>query len=495
MTVGTSVASLMPEGVDLVAVPVGEGRWLPPGGPSLDPALLENHGFKGSKGERLWIPEPSGRADLLAVGVGPVAEVTADVWRRVGAEAVRASKSSRRIVVYMGELLEQQESSLSGPSPAERARAVLEGALLASYDFDRYKGRNSEDGTSLEHVTVVGDGGDSLGDVAATAERVAAAVALARDLVNEPPSSMTPRRFAAAAQEIAPGAGIEVEVWDEQRIAAEGLGGLRGVGKGSHEGPRLVRAHYRPVSPRAVVALVGKGITFDSGGLSLKTAGGMETMKTDMGGAAAVLATMSVLRDMAVPVEVIGYMALAENMPGGAAIKPGDVLRIRNGKTIEVLNTDAEGRLVLSDALSLAAEQRPDAIIDLATLTGACVMALGREIAGAMGNSDDLLAQVAASSARTGERTWPLPLPDEYKSHIESEIADMKNVGAPGQAGALSAALLLAEFVDDVPWAHLDIAGPARSYDDKGWLRKGGTGFGVRLLVDLLSRFEKPSLS
>ncbi len=487
----------MPEQVDLVAVPVSEGRWFPPGAPPLDAALLEAHGIKGSRGDRLWIPAPVGSPDLLAVGVGPMSELSAETFRRLGAETVQASRSARRVAVYLGQLLqspgEGSSKSAGEMSPADRSRAVIEGALLAAYSFDSHRSRAAEGRSSVEQLVVVGDGAADLSDVAPTAERLAAAVSLARDLVNEPPSSMTPRRFAAVAQEVASQARLEVEVWDDQRIASEGLGGLRGVGSGSHEPPRLVRAHYRPASPRASVALVGKGITFDSGGLSLKTAGGMETMKTDMGGAAAVLAIMSVLADMDIPVEVVGYMALAENMPGGAAIKPGDVLRIRNGKTIEVLNTDAEGRLVLSDALSLAAEQRPDAIVDLATLTGACVMALGREIAGAMGNSDSLLSQVAASSGRTGERTWPLPLPDEYKSHIESEIADMKNIGAPGQAGALSAALLLAEFVDDLPWVHLDIAGPARSYDDKGYVRKGGTGFGVRLLVDFLAHFEKPS--
>ena len=257
-----------------------------------------------------------------------------------------------------------------------------------------------------------------------------------------------------------------------------------------------MKVAYEPEDPVTVdgrvphVILVGKGITFDSGGLSLKTPGGMETMKTDMSGAAAVLATVAACGDLGVRVRVTALAPITENMPGGRATKPGDVLTTRNGSTIEVLNTDAEGRLVLADALSLAAEMEPDAIIDLATLTGACVVALGMSIAGVFGSDDELMGRVRAASERAGEGTWPLPLPDEYRSHIDSEIADMKNVGKAGQAGAIAAALLLARFVDGVPWVHLDIAGPARSDEDSGILAKGGTGFGVRTLLELLEHYS-----
>jgi leucyl aminopeptidase len=237
------------------------------------------------------------------------------------------------------------------------------------------------------------------------------------------------------------------------------------------------------------VVLVGKGITFDSGGLSLKTAEGMVTMKTDMSGAAAVLATVSACGALGVRVRVTAIAPTTENMPGGRATKPGDVLTIRNGRTIEVLNTDAEGRLVLADGLSLASEMQPDAIIDLATLTGACVVALGTSIAGVFGSDDALVGRVRAASGRAGEGTWQLPLPDEYRSHIDSDVADMKNIGKAGQAGAIAAALLLARFVDGVPWVHLDIAGPARSDEDSGILAKGGTGFGVRTLLELLEAY------
>ena len=320
--------------------------------------------------------------------------------------------------------------------------------------------------------------------------RVARAVALARDLVNEPAKALTPRGLAEVATAVAEDGGLGVKILDEDQIAKERLGGLAGVAQGSEEPPRLIQLIYEPEGgASATVALVGKGITFDSGGLSLKTSDGMMAMKTDMSGAAAVLSTMSALRDLDIGVRVIGIMPTTENMPSGRAIKPGDVLRARNGKTIEVLNTDAEGRLVLADGLSLAAEENPDAIIDLATLTGACVVALGRQIAGLMGNDDQLIARVKDASERSGEQVWHLPLPDEYRRHIDSEVADIKNVGSAGQAGALAAGLFLREFVGKSSWAHLDIAGPARSDADDGYLRKGGTGFGVRTLLELLSSF------
>ena len=265
------------------------------------------------------------------------------------------------------------------------------------------------------------------------------------------------------------------------------------MARGSTQPPRLVRVQYQPADPIEIggrvphLALVGKGITFDSGGLSLKTATGMETMKTDMGGAAAVLSAVDAAAALGARIRITAFTPLTENMPGGSATKPGDVLTTRNGKTIEVLNTDAEGRLVLADGLTLAAEAEPDAIIDLATLTGAAVVALGKEIAGLLGNDDGLIAELRAAGNRAGEPLWPLPLPDDYRSHIESEIADMRNIGRPGQAGSISAAMLLREFVADVPWAHLDIAGPARSDENSRYLSKGGTGFGVRTLVELVT--------
>jgi len=378
------------------------------------------------------------------------------------------------------------------------AQAVAEGAVLATYRFVGHK--SEDDGGRVDRLIVMGTGLDPVaaGNGVARGLRIARAVCLARDLVNEPPSSMTPRRLAAIAEEeLGPQGDVTLEVWDEQRIVDERLGGLLGVARGSAEPPRLIRATYEPADPLEVdgrvphIVLVGKGITFDSGGLSLKTAGGMETMKTDMSGAAAVIGALSACGDLGVRVRVTAVAPVTENMPGGRATKPGDVLTIRNGKTIEVLNTDAEGRLVLADGLSLAAEMEPDAIVDLATLTGACVVALGDSVAGLFGTNDELTGRVEAASARAGEATWPLPMPPAYEKHIDSDVADMKNMGKAGQAGAIAAALLLGRFVGDVPWVHLDIAGPARADDADGVVTKGGTGFGVRTLLELLDGYGR----
>jgi leucyl aminopeptidase len=266
-----------------------------------------------------------------------------------------------------------------------------------------------------------------------------------------------------------------------------------GVNRGSDQPPRFVELRYTPRGDaRGTVALVGKGITFDSGGLSLKTGTGMMTMKCDMAGAAAVLGAFVAVAHLRPDVEVRGYLPLTDNMTGGDATRPGDVFTLRNGKTIEVLNTDAEGRLVLADALAFASEAQPDALIDLATLTGACVTALGNKLAGLMGRNDAWLDQVESAAASTGEPVWRLPLPVEYRKQVESSVADMKNIGS-GSAGALVAGLILGEFVaEPVPWAHLDIAGPAFTDSEDAEVTKGGTGYGVRLLVDLVERFEKP---
>ncbi|MHB8329075.1 MAG: leucyl aminopeptidase, partial [Acidimicrobiales bacterium] len=443
---------------------------------------------------------------LVYVGCGDEADLSAEVLRRAGAAFVRAAgRSGAAVVVLPASLTNFQadvgaDEANGGPAGAaahrSAAQATAEGAVLGAYRFARHK--SEDDGAGVERLIVVGAGldPDGLAEGVRRGVRVAAAVCFARDLVNEPPSTMTPDLLAqAVAEHLETGAGVTLEVWDEERVAAEHLGGLLGVARGSAQPPRLLRAAYEPSDPVEVdgrvphVVLVGKGITFDSGGLSLKTADGMVTMKTDMSGAAAVLAAIAVCGDLGVRVRVTAIAPVTENMPGGRATKPGDVLTIRNGLTIEVLNTDAEGRLVLADGLSLASEMSPDAIIDLATLTGACVVALGSSIAGVLGNDTMLIERVRQASRRAGEAVWPLPLADEYRSHIESEVADMKNVGKGGQAGAIAAALLLARFVEGTPWVHLDIAGPARSDEDSGYLTKGGTGFGVRTVLELLQGF------
>ncbi len=506
MSLTVTTATAAPPNVDLVGACVFadlQGLDRKAGAAGLDAAYCRARGFSGKAGEALVLPGTSGAgtsgagtigagtswASLVVVGLGDPSELDGEVLRRAAAAFVRAGWRNRTGAFALPDLGD-------GISPSDAAKAMTEGALLAAHIFGVYKA--SAERCELESLVVFGTGfdGDALAAGCARGAAVARGVLLARDLVNEPAGAMTPRRLAEVATQVGGDAGLEVEVWDETRIASERLGGLAGVAAGSDEPARLIRLTYEPRGAGtgvSTVALVGKGITFDSGGLSLKSAEGMMTMKTDMSGAAAVLGAMSALRDLDVGARVVGIMPTTENMPGGGATKPGDVLRTRNGTTIEVLNTDAEGRLVLADGLALAAEAAPDAIVDLATLTGACVAALGRGIAGVMGNSDSLLAQVGAAAQRAGERTWALPLPKEYRKQVDSEIADLKNIGEPGQAGALVAGLILAEFVGDVPWAHLDIAGPARSYDEDGYLHQGGTGFGVRTLLELVGSFEPPA--
>ncbi len=422
---------------------------------------------------------PGSRRPLrIAIGMGPAGEISADTFRRAGAAMVRAAGKARHLSTTLLDALPD------GMAPAAAAQALAEGIVLGAYRFDRYK--SAAGGPVVETVAVLGGDKVDCDAVRVGLERgvtVATAVALARDLVNSPAADMTPRRLVQVATEVAAASGLGIAVLDEKAIVAERLGGLAGVALGSVEPARLITLTYDPPGATATLALVGKGITFDSGGLSIKTADGMETMKTDMSGAAAVLAAMSTFEALGLRVKVIGIIPASENMPGGRATKPGDVLTIRNGKTVEVLNTDAEGRLVLADGLSLAVEAGVDAIVDVATLTGACVVALGRQVAGLMANNDAWRGRVAHAAERAGESVWPLPLPSEYRSLIDSEIADIKNIGGR-YAGALTAGLFLQEFVGDVPWAHLDIAGPARSEESSGYVTKGGTGFAVRTLIE-----------
>jgi leucyl aminopeptidase len=371
------------------------------------------------------------------------------------------------------------------------AQAIAEGVSLGGYQYLTYK--SDAKPSKLRRVVVLGKGGAKVDAALERGAAVSAAVAWARDLVNTPSGEKSPAAFARAAQTLLRDKNVKVEVLDVPALKKAKLGGVLGVGQGSNQTPRLVKMTYSPPGAKGKVALVGKGVVFDSGGLSLKTASGMETMKTDMSGAAAVIGAMSALKDLGVKTKVVAFTPLVENMPSGTAIRPGDVLKIRNGKTVEVLNTDAEGRLILADGLVLAAEEKPDAIVDLATLTGACVVALGEKIAGLMTSDDAWGEQVRTAADNAGESVWPLPLPDEYNALIESEIADLKNIGSGGYGGALTAGLFLAAFVGDVPWVHLDIAGPARASKDDGLAVRGGTGFGVRTLLRLLSDYEKPT--
>jgi leucyl aminopeptidase len=479
MPIAFAGAREVPADAAVLAVPVYSGLVSGDGAfAELDVGYLERIGFEPKLGRAQALPADDGSI-VVALGMGDRDAVDTETYRKAGAAVVDAACRATDVAV-----------ALPAGAGADAGRALAEGMGLAAYRFGSYKSAPAP--CRIERVTVIGGGGTRLQSALDRAAVVIGAVALARDLINEPAGALPPSTLADRAVEVGKAAGVKVRVLDEKQLARERMGALLGVGSGSTQPPRLIEMTYEPEGrARGHVALVGKGITFDSGGLSIKTADGMVTMKTDMSGAAAVIATMSVLRALGVRTRVTGIVPAAENMPSGAAVRPGDVLRARNGTTIEVLNTDAEGRLVLADGLSLAAEARPDAIVDIATLTGAQVVALGKKIAALMGNDDGFTAQVQAAAERVGEPVWPLPLPDDYRSHIDSEIADLKNIGNPGQAGTLIGGLFLKEFVGDVRWAHLDIAGPARADKDEGYLRQGGTGFGVRTLIDLVSTFRR----
>jgi len=362
---------------------------------------------------------------------------------------------------------------------AENTQAVVEGIALALYEYKRYKSRNHK-ALKLATVRVDGDA-----DAIRRGEVYARATCLTRDLVNEPPSVCTPRYLADAARRIAV-KGVKAQVFDEKKIAKMKMGGLQGVAIGSTEPARFVHLTYRAPGARKTIAIVGKGITFDSGGLCLKPADGMLNMKDDMSGAGAVIGVFSALSELKPRVNVHGIFAATENMPGGSAYKTRDVLRAMNGKTMEIINTDAEGRLVLADALSYASRLKPTEIIDLATLTGACVVALGPDISAIFTASDKIQKGLLAAAKAEGEKLWPLPLENEYMEMIKSDVADMKNSGGRW-GGAITAALFLREFVDEgIPWAHLDIAGPALVESDRPYRPAGGTGVMVRTLLRYL---------
>ena len=478
MTIAFTAAPAAPDDADVLAVLVAEGGATHP---ALDTAVLERLGFEAKAGTTRVLAGADGRL-VAAVGLGPVDDVDEDAVRNAGAALARALERHATVAVDLGDA-----GGLDGRGVAQ---AVGEGLALGAYSYDRFK--SEPDPSKLAAVVILSDD-DAVAEGLARAARVAEAVCWARDLANTPGGTLTPEELATAAIEMAEREGLEVHVLDHEAIVEARLGGLLGVNRGSTRPPRFIELRRVPDGPsRGRLALVGKGITFDSGGLSIKTADGMVGMQGDMGGGAAVLGALSVVRTFAPDLEVRAYVPATDNMLGGDATRPGDVLTIRNGTTVEVLNTDAEGRLVLADGLCMAAEAEPDAVIDLATLTGACMVALGSHIAGLMGNDEGWSAQVRDAAERAGERVWPLPLPDDYRRSLDTPVADIKNVG-PRWGGALTAGLFLREFVPDgLPWVHLDIAGPAWADDATDLTRKGATGFGVRTLVRLLEGFTVP---
>jgi leucyl aminopeptidase len=489
LTLSLQLAADAPRGaaIGVGVLATSKGPQLP-AGMTLSAAVLKGRGFDAKLGQTLAVPSRGGTQIL--VGLGDASALTIDSFRTAAAALARASYNE---VTLATSLIDSAPTKLDR---ADVAQAVAEGLLLATYTFTSYKSKPVA--RPLTNVVITGRRGRIAAEGVAKGQLVAEAVALNRDLVNEPAMTLTPRHFAELASTIGAASGVDVTVWDETDIERERLGGIRGVSLGSDEPPRFVKMTYTPKNvPKGkkipTIALVGKGITFDSGGLSLKPNDGMLTMKCDMSGAGAVLGVMSIVARLAPACRVTGYLCITENMPGPSAFKLLDVLTARNGKTVEIYNTDAEGRLVLMDGLSLAVEDKADAIIDLATLTGAAIVALGNDMCALLSNNPAFRTQILDASERAGEDMWHLPLHKKYRKHLDSPIADMKNIGLPMQAGTIVAALFLEEFVDGRPWAHLDIAGPAFTSNDDGLITRGGTGFGVRTLVETIMNFRVPA--
>lgn len=449
---------------------------------------MKEDGFKAKLGAT-FLMRPDGEIPakrVLVVGLGKKDEFSLESVRQAAAASANVAKSlgAKSVVSVLhgagnGEL-----------QPAQSAQAIVEGVRLATYVFDTYRSSKKER-SKLARFDIVSSNAQDVRQAvkgAQAGELMAKGTVFARDLVNTPAQDLYPEKLVEAARSIAKGKnGIRVKALDRDALARMGAGGILGVAKGSEHPPYLVHLVYKPNRPtKKRVALVGKAVTFDSGGLSLKPADYMMTMKCDMAGAAAVLGAFSVISELSPSCEVHGIFGAVENMPSGKAIRPGDVLTALNKKTIEVLNTDAEGRLTLADTLTFAAKLKPQAIIDLATLTGACMVALGEEITGIMSNNDALVQKIQSAANASGEKMWRLPLEKNYRKLLKSEVADMQNIGSKW-GGALTAGLFLEEFVNKTPWAHLDIAGPAYAERDiDPYTRKGATGHGVRTLLTYL---------
>lgn len=498
LTLSTAGAATLRADAVVVGVAKGaKGPVIAPGAEAVDTAfdgklasVLDTLGASGAEGEAIKLPSPAGLKApvVLAVGLGAAPEkgaaYGAEALRRAAGTAARTLSGAKKAAF-----------ALPIGSP-EDAAAVAEGALLGAYAFIAYQSGDSAKGP-LAEVALLGAKPRDKAYKAAAERAVALAEEInrARDLINTPPNDLTPEAFAAVASAAGKEHGIKVQILDEKALVKGGFGGILGVGQGSANPPRLVKLSYTHGKNAKHLALVGKGITYDSGGISLKPAGHNETMKCDMSGAAAVFAAVVAAARLGLPVNVTGWLALAENMPSGSATRPGDVLRMYSGKTVEVLNTDAEGRLVLGDALWKASEEKPDAIVDVATLTGAMVLALGNRTFGVMANDDAFRTAVHETAEEVGEQSWPMPLPAELRKGMDSPTADIANMGERMGSG-LVAGLFLQEFVGEgITWAHLDIAGPAfHEGAPYGYTPKGGTGSSVRTLVRLAERMGEGDL-
>ena len=473
---------------DLLAVPIFEGEDLTARVPGLDDATAGTVGrgigsreIQGKLFELFLTPVVAGwRAQRIAlIGAGKPADFDTERLRRVATTAALAAKQRRiKRIAFLHR---------SGGKDAAEVQAIAEGLMLGNFSADRYKSGERATGP-IDEAVVVSPGGD-VTLLERAVERgfiLGECCNISRDLCNEPSNILTPSVFADRAAEIGRAASLDVQILDEDEIARLGMGMLLGVARGSAEPPRVIVLRHDPVGAPAapVLGLVGKGITFDTGGISIKPADGMDRMKDDMSGGAAVITAMRAISLLQAPIKVIGVVPASENMPGGRAIKPGDVLTSASGKTVEVVNTDAEGRLILGDGLWYAQRLGATHLVDVATLTGACVIALGKVASGLFGQPDAWVDVIRRTAERAGDRCWPMPLYDDYAEQLRSEVADMVNSGGR-PAGSCTAAMFLKEFAGGLPWAHLDIAGTAWADENKPWQPKGATGVAVRTLAEL----------
>ena len=449
--------------------------------------LIEEREIKGKKGENTLIHTfgKIGPSRVVVAGLGKSESFTQETVREVIASSCRYL---RRLGIKQIATI-AHGSGIAGLDVRASGQAIAEGALLGLYQFKNYQ-RDGDEGTGqLKELLIVERDAAKVGELEhglGQGQVMAEAAILARDMVNEPANVMTPSKMADIAHQVAEEEGLEISVLDRSHMEELGMGALLGVARGSDQPPKLIVLRYSgdPDDSSGDLGLVGKGITFDTGGISIKPAGGMEDMKGDMAGGASVIAAMKAIGRLKPRINVTGLIAATENMPGGSAQRPGDIVRSMSGKTIEVINTDAEGRLVLADALHYARQKGVTRMVDIATLTGAVVVALGHACSGVMGNDQTLIDQVMKAGETTGERVWQLPMYADYKEQIKSNVADMKNTGGR-PAGSITAAQFLAEFAEDTPWAHLDIAGTYLSDKEKSYLVKGGTGVPTRTLINL----------
>ncbi len=451
--------------------------------------LMKQGDFKGELFEcrLLYTHGALAAKRVLLAGLGNKKEFDLEKWRGAGSRAGQYIRDAgiKQFAAPIAKFESFSESDLS--------ESFTTGLMLGLYQFNEFRTLERDRIKEIEEVTLLGEADEEIRSIEEglkTGEIISEAVYMARDLVNGPSNQVTPTLLAEKARQIATDYGMDLQIFDVSETEAMGMGAFVAVAKGSQEPGKFIVLEYNKGKGLETIALVGKGITFDSGGISIKPSESMERMKDDMSGAAAVLGTLQAAYKLQLPFHLVGVMPATENLPSGKAYKPGDILKTLSGQTVEVISTDAEGRLILSDALTYSLRYKPKAIVDLATLTGACVIALGNDIIGLFGNDESLLKRIEKASEMTGEKAWRMPLPDEYFELLKSDAADFKNVGTRA-GGAIVGAIFLSKFADKTPWVHLDIAGPASIDKDKPYVPRGGTGVGIRLLVQLLRDWKK----